>query len=377
MGIGRALGTGLLAGGALASLITTAKTISAAPDALGLDLPAYIEAARRLMTTGTPYSDALRAGPIGHFSENIAIAYLYPPPLAQLFVPVQMLPFALIVTVWVLPQLFAFAVIVDRLSRAARATRQARLVLALLVVGFQPTIMALYIGNVSGWIAIALGVVLLGSAMPAGFAAVAAAWIKVTPGVLAIGAFLDQRTRRPTFFLGLGTVMVSFVLAPAAWIDFLQLLPVISATPAAPALINVAPAHVFGGPAFGMLLQFVLPAAFLAIAVMAGFRGRTVGWAAAATGAYLTATATTWVHYLIVLVPIGVAAWASAGPRLRAAIMLTAIWYGPLWIFGELSLHQVGGVTLWAGTLAWVAIESIRPVRWKAVPVVDPRPANL
>lgn len=359
---------GLLGGCAIASIIGMVKVASTSKGAIGLDLHAYVEGARRLAATGSPYSDALRDGTLEHFEANIQEAYLYPPPMAQLFVVLDWIPTGILIGLWIAAQVVVLALLLDALHRQAhpgRTTAQ-RLQLALLVIAFQPTVIALYIGNVSGWIAIATGLALIRSSRVVSVATVAAAWTKLTPGPLAVGALFDPRTRWLTLAVGIGLPLGSYLLSPAAWHDFVGLFSTLTATPPAPTPINVAPSYVLSEAGLGSLAavaSVALPVGFMLVTVVAALRGSVLGWVAAATGAYLTATGTTWHHYLIVLVPIGLMAWKGSSPRLQSLIGLTWLWYGPLWVFGETTLHRVLGVGLWLTGLAWIGIEGMARAR--------------
>lgn len=358
---------GLLAGSSFASVALYGKILLNEPDLLGLDATAYVQGARRLLETGSPYSDALRAGPIIHAAENVSIAYLYPPPLAQAFVVGLWLPDALAIGIWLVTQAVAFILVVGLLIRRsfpdARLADHARA--ALLVIAFTPVIWALVVGNVSGWVAVVIGLALAASRGPGAFAVSVAAWLKITPGPLLLGALADTRYRSWGILAFLVIPAASVSLAPDAWLDFITLLPNLIGAPAADTFHNLAPSAVLGdvgmGPASGPLAAALL-VTFLTLTVLGGTRGSSLAWVAAGTGAYLAATPTTWNHYLIALVPIGIAAWANAPFLLRAAILGTAVWYGPLWILGETSVHRLIGLTLWSATLIWIAVrEALRP----------------
>jgi hypothetical protein len=362
MDVRRTLVWGLLGGGAVACIIGMAKTITTVPGVIGLDVDAYIQGARRLQETGSPYSEALRDGTIEHIAANIKDAYFYPPPLAQVFVVLDRIPTPVLVGLWIAVQVLILSLLLDALYTRANPSRTAadRFRLALLFVAFQPAIIALYIGNVSGWIAIAAGLAIIGSSRVVSAATVAVAWTKLTPGPFAVGAFLDPRTRWLTLAIGILLPLGSYLLAPKAWHEFVDLLSTLTSTPAAPTTINVSPSYVLSEAGFVSLAavtSFALPAGFLLVMAFAALRGDVLGWVAAAAGAYLTATSTTWHHYLIVLVPIGLVAWSKASSRLQILILLTWLWYGPLWVFGDSTVHRLLGVGFWCAGLAWIGVE--------------------
>ena len=70
--------------------------LAAAPGLIALDVNAYAAAADRLVSSGSPYAVDLYAGPIEHVPANVGIGYLYPPPIAQLFVAFRALPLSIV-----------------------------------------------------------------------------------------------------------------------------------------------------------------------------------------------------------------------------------------------------------------------------------------
>ena len=142
-----------------------AKPIDSEP-AFGIDLVAYREAAIRLITTGSPYHEALLSGPIENRIQNVRIAYLYPPPLAQAFVPVVDIDPQLFASVWAALQGLPLLILIPLVYRryGGTLTTTSILVIWLTLVLSYPVSFALYIGNLSGWIAIGVAVMLLGPA---------------------------------------------------------------------------------------------------------------------------------------------------------------------------------------------------------------------
>ncbi len=68
-----------------------------------------------------------------------------------------------------------------------------------------------------------------------------------------------------------------------------------------------------GWDALASPASLALPIGFLGLTIWNAWRGRRLGWVAAASGAYLTSTATSWNHYFVILVPIAAAVWPDAG----------------------------------------------------------------
>lgn len=354
---------GLLGGGALGSVVLYSKTVLSHPELVGVDTAAYIGGARRLMETGSPYSQALHDGPIIHAAENVSIAYLYPPPLAQAFAVGVSLASPILTGLWLVTQASAFVAVIwlliGRFLPGARWPDQVRL--ALLVTAFTPVIWAMVVGNVSGWVAVAVGLALL-EGVSGRVTVAATAWLKLTPAPLLLGAIIGS-TGRPWALLAATIIpAASVLLAPGAWFDFIEVLPNLIGAPTADAFHNLAPTAVLvdagltmaAGPVAGVLLV-----AFVVLTIIGGARGSVIAWVSAGTGAYLAATPTTWNHYLIALVPIGIAAWTAAPLLLRVAIVGTAVWYGPLWIFGETLAHRLIGLGLWSGTLIAISAGGI------------------
>ncbi len=67
---------------------------------LGLDLRAYSAGAERLIVSGSPYHSDLSIGPIANRLENVEIAYVYTPALAQLFTLILAVPEDLFALAW-------------------------------------------------------------------------------------------------------------------------------------------------------------------------------------------------------------------------------------------------------------------------------------
>ncbi len=357
----RITAVGISAGLATVALLASFRTIQAQPAAFGLDLPAYVEGAKRLMATGSPYSEAIHNGPIEHFAANIPIAYLYPPPLAQIFVPLTFVPFPLLAAAWAASQTMILGALLLAVFRhfGGQVDWWSASVILLCAAAFQPTSIAIFIGNVSGWIAIAVALMLLGGVRAVGASSAMLLWLKVTPGPLAIGAIIDRATRKSAAIAILLIALVSFVLSPFAWVDFLAILPSLVAMPAAEIAINVSPSNVIraadlGGPF--RLVPPVLVAGFLLLTYVNAARGRRLAWVASACGVYLCLSSTVWHQYMVVLVPVAVAVWPRASNTVRGGIVLTLLWYGPLWQLASEPLYQLMGLVLWVVSVVAIAV---------------------
>ncbi len=311
----------------------------------GVDLPAYVGAAHRLVATGSPYSAELLEGPLARLPDSILVGYLYPPPLAQLFVPLRNIDPMWLAIGWSLAQVIILGWLLVAVSVGARGRldRFGSLAAIALAVASFPFQSAIYSGNVSGWVATAVAVMLLGSGRLAGAAAGLAAVVKVIPGPLALAALVAPRSRPAVVSTGLLLVVGSFVLSPASWAAWWSVLP------------NLAPLE-----PDGVSLAFILgdtplakPAAIAGLAISVAFmlaavrRTRRVGLdraaVACAVGSYLFVVSALWDHYLAALVPLMVATWPSGNRWQRAAIIAGAVTQSLPWF--------------WAGGKALAAFE--------------------
>jgi hypothetical protein len=312
----------------------------------GLDLWAYREGAARLIATGSPYHEALAAGPIDNVMENVSIAYLYPPPLAQAFVPFVAVDHQLLSWVWAIAQVAALAVLLPLVYRRFGGALSATSILSLWTVAvlFYPMNIAVFIGNLSGWFAVGIAVTLLGPGRPAGVAAALMALSKLTPTILLVPAIIRRESRASALLAVGGITLISAVLAPEAWAQWISLLGNILRFPAAAAPSNLAPVAVLGALGFesaGTVLGLSLAAVAIAASIALAIKGSWPAAIAAATTAFLFAPTTLWDHYLAILLPIIIAAWPGCDRRTRTVLVL----------FVAISMAE------------WLAIEMWLPVR--------------
>ncbi len=206
----------------------------------GIDFGDYFLAAERVATTGTPYAPEMLTGPVDAQGLD---RYRYPPPLAQLLVPATGLGVGTAASVWLLLQLMATVAAVWLALGVAGVRRHAERLAwsAAACVLFMPVFDALWKGNVSGFVALAVALVAMGGA-PAGAGAMAATLLKVAPlTFLPAVAAGGRRAITAAAITGGLTVGVSLLLAPQAWIDYLVVLPNLLAG-AADHATNLAPA---------------------------------------------------------------------------------------------------------------------------------------
>lgn len=305
-----------------------------------LDLIAYIRAAERLVATGSPYHPTLLAGPIENVGSNVPIGYFYPPPLAELFVVLAPIPYTLLATVWTVAQVAILAWLVPTLYRRAggRLRPVAGVALLFVCLASWPLNFALFIGNVSGWISIAVGGLLVAGPRPSAFASAALTFIKLTPLPFLAAAVVGGKTRLAAIVSSILILAVSFAIAPGAWFDWIRVLPNIGRMEAAAAYGNLGPAAILGRYGFeqlGVILGWALAAGFGLAAVRLSRReGMTPRTIAAATFATLFVAATVWDHYLAVLVPLIVWAWPTADRRRQVVLSLYIAWGLTDWFAG-------------------------------------------
>ena len=353
---------GALVAGAFVSVISTLKILAANPWQFGLDLPSYVEGAKRLVISGTPYAPELRAGPLENISSNIAIGYFYPPPLAQLFVPISGVPVPVLAWAWTLSQAALLLILLPVVYKRHGGSWDRGHVAAVLVavIAFTPNLIAVYIGNLSGWIAILVALMLIASAPGRAASAATALWLKLTPGPFAVGALVDRSTRSATAITCLAILAGSFILAPSAWTDWITVLPAIVGLSEAPYTSNLAPSHVLsstGFPFLGEIARIALPFVFGVLVLVFAWKGHIAAWVTAATGVYLTASGTAWDHYFAALSPLAVAAWPRATPPLRLMIVAVLVTLGPVSFLKDLVPYQLITLGLWVTFLAAAVIQ--------------------
>lgn len=328
------------------------------------DFQAYHAAAADIAAGRSPYAAEMFEGPI---PAQGAVLYKYPPLLAQLLVPLAALPLSTAAAIWLVAQAAAIlgAVWFAALAGGARRSIETFAWAAVAATFFLPNFDTLWKGNVSGFLALAVGLALAGG-LAGGAGSLAAALLKTTAAVLLAPALFAGRRVAMGVVIGLPVVVTSFVLSPSAWFDFARVIPNLLNGPSLFAN-NMAPHS---------LVAFALPTVPLAadiarvIAVGAGLVAVVAsvvlarpgnGWPAALTlgvAASLLLPSATWYHYLAVLLPVAAFAWTRATGRQRAALLAGAssvslglAWF-PLVICGSVAL--IGGAlsALWPSTRA-------------------------
>jgi alpha-1,2-mannosyltransferase len=322
------------------------------------DFQGYHVAAADIAAGRSPYAAEMFDRPI---PAQGAVLYKYPPLLAQLLVPLAAVPLSAAAAIWLVLQAAAIlgAVWLGAVAGGARRTIETFAWAGVAATFFLPNFDTLWKGNVSGFLALAVGLAVAGG-LAGGAGAVAATLLKTTPAVLLAPALVAGRRAAVGVLVGLPVVAVSLVLSPSAWIDFARVIPNLLSGPSLFAN-NMAPHS---------LVAFALPTAPLAadiaraLAVGAGLVAvaasvvlarRANGWPAALTlgvAASLLLPSATWYHYLAVLLPVAAFAWTSATSRQRAALLAGAsgVTLGLAWF----PLVVIGATTLVGASLASV-----------------------
>jgi hypothetical protein len=213
-----------------------------------------------------PYANTIASG----FDDSVNLyKYRYPPPLAQIFVVLHLLPFPVVAGLWI-GMLYAIALVLGG--------RWAPFVLL-----FPPTLAELYLGNVNLIIALAI---VLGFRWPGAWAVVILT--KVTPGVALLWFAFRREWRKLGIALGVTAAVaaVSFVLNPAWWSEFREAMGV-----QAGAAVEVPPAAI----------QISLPIRLVAAVLVMAFAARTDRAWLVPVAATIAAPALWW-NVLVILV---------------------------------------------------------------------------
>jgi hypothetical protein len=297
----------------------------------GIDLADYHRAAGRLAAGGSPYAPDMLLGPVNAQGVD---RYRYPPPLAQLLVPVSGMPLLPVAVAWLALQAAAAWLATWIAATAGGATRSLERALwtGVAVTYFMPVFDTIWKGNVSAFVALAVALALLGGPIAA-TAAVAGTYLKVVPGLLVASAPGDGR-RSLAVAAGAAAALAgaSVVLSPAAWADYGVVLPnllrgsadyannlaptalVATALPGQPAVVDAARAA-----------TLVAAVVLVLAAVRAGTSRNPLMATACATAAMLLLPGALWYHYLAALLPLAAAAWPRATAPERATLLLGSV----------------------------------------------------
>jgi hypothetical protein len=304
----------------------------------GIDFGDYRAASLRVLDRHSPYAPEMLEGPIPAQGVD---RYRYPPPFALLVAPIAVLPQTASATAWLAVQV---AAILAALLLAVRSTGRRiglRHVLWCGAAGcyFFPVFDTLWKGNVDGALAFLAALAFAGSRGARsgdalwGAASAAAAWLKVSPLTLLVAVATNRRAIVGAAAVSAIVILPSAIVAPQAWPDYARVLPNLLAGTADYAS-NLAPGQLLAATpgipdwlAGAARWASVAAAALLALAALGGEllrRDRRLV-VLAGVAASLLLPAALWYHYLVVLLPFGVAAWLESSSRtVRGALLVGA-----------------------------------------------------
>lgn len=311
----------------LLALSTSWALVVVGSQLFGLDLIAYEAAADRLVETGSPYADELRAGPIANEANNVPIGYFYPPPVAQAFSLIRGVDHAALTAIWTIAQAVLGLILLPVLWRRSGGRQNVASLLWVMAfaIGSYPLQFSLVIGNVSGWSALLVAGILITRECTQGALSGALSLLKPTNAPMFAAAIVDPRSRwaamAPVAVVG----AVSVLAAPAAWSAWVEVLPnIVQLSPArAPQSVSLA-SILRDTPAASaaVLVSSIAGVALVATAIRLvrreGLSRRVVTTGMAST---MLLNTTLWDHYLAVMVPIAIAAWPNVAGRWRLLLL--------------------------------------------------------
>ncbi|MEW5992654.1 MAG: glycosyltransferase family 87 protein [Chloroflexota bacterium] len=321
-------GVAVLAGAVILALAWAWAAIGS--PVLGLDLLAYEAAADRLVDTGSPYSEELRAGPIANEPDNVPIGYFYPPPLAQVFTLVRGVDHVVLAATWAISQAaLAFVVLPVVWRRSGgRAGLAPLLWLMAFAIGSYPFQLGLVVGNVSVWIALLVAAVLVTRPRQKGVLIGGLGLLKTTNTPLLLASLAERRSRWPALAVVALVCAASCLISPRAWIAWLELLPNILRLPPGDSPSSVSLASMFRYTPVAGTALLSSSIAGVAVGVTAIWLVRREGLSrravTAAVASALLLNPTLWDHYLAVMVPITIATWPNVSDRWRLVLVVAS-----------------------------------------------------
>lgn len=189
--------------------------------AWGLDYGAYLEAARRLVATGSPYAAELTSGA---FEPGPTGLYYYSPVLATALLPAVDAPWAWSSSAW-----FALHVVALAAACALMPVRPLTRALAFLVIAFSlPVFKDVVYGNVSTLLVLPMVVAWRWLDRPLGSVAIALGMaLRPSLGLLLVWQSLRRRWRPAAWTVGSGLVLVALTLPAVGvggYVDYLAVL---------------------------------------------------------------------------------------------------------------------------------------------------------
>ena len=219
-----------------------------------------------------PYANTIASG----FDDSTNIyKYRYPPPLAQVFAVLHLIPWPIIAGFWIGLIFVVFLVLAGRWA-------------AVLLL-FPPTLAELYLGNVNLLIALAI---VVGMRWPAAWAFVLLT--KMTPGIGVLWFAVRREWRSLGIAIAATAVITvaSFVLAPAWWFEFRDAMTV-----QASAALDVPP----------LAIQVSLPIRLIAAALLIVYGARTDRAWLVPVAATIAAPALWWNVFVILIGAVALA----------------------------------------------------------------------
>jgi hypothetical protein len=311
------------------------------------DFQAYYVAAANLLAGRSPYAPKMFTGPI---AAQGAVLYKYPPLLAQLLMPLTIFDMSTAAAVWLVAQASSLYLSVLLALRYAgrRVSVEAALWAGVAVVYFMPAFQTVWMGNVSGPVALFVALMLQRQT----FATVGASLATLTKGtavMLVAPIIATPRRHLLGLFIGALIFAASIAISPGGWLDYVRVLPNLLSGPAI-FVTNFAPDELarFWLPSIALLpLIARLLAVFVAVAAI-GFsiiEARRANWSRSvslAVFSMLLLPTALWYHYLCVFLPLAAYGWVNGDVERRAALIagMAMITIGLAWF----PLVFIGGV---------------------------------
>jgi hypothetical protein len=323
-----------------------------------IDFVVYYQAAADVAAGTTPYAPEMFTDPV---PAQGALLYKYAPIFAQLLVPLTAFTFPIAAAMWLIVQgaaVFAGTWLAARLGGMPR-TLEAFCWCGAATTLFLPNFDTLWKGNVSGILALLTAVALVGGAS-GGVGVVSAGLLNTTPVVMIPGALVAGRRVLVGLLVGVAAAVVSFAFAPAAWVDYVRVIPNLVSGPVF-FETNLAPdiqvqLAVPSMTALATLTRIAAVATGIAAVLLSIVVARRAdGWAAAVAlgaSATLILPSSTWYHYLAPLLPLALFAWPRARQRVRAVLLCGAA--GVTLGLALLPLAVAGAFVMVGGTLLTV-----------------------
>ena len=308
---------------------------------------AYLTAADHLTHGQSPYNSFVLSGPVPVGSKG----FVYPPTFAWLLIPFLALPPNLASLIWLVLQAGSAVLGLLILVRTLKVSFQPRLIFLLIIalVGFPPFISLCYSGNVTGFIALGMALLLrsarrceTGEASSGPIGAILTV-LKLTPGLVLLPLVIaDPRRHLPrAIWAGLALTVPFMLLNPTSWLDFIHI-PFNLATGSSWNANILAPATAlpYHWPIFvpwtttlHVMTLGLTAGLVLAAVTLARQKGGLPAALVAASGAAILPFGEIWLYYLAALLPGMILAYFQARWPGRTTII-----FGYLLLWGGLTI---------------------------------------